>query len=122
MKKDACLIVCCERKCGLCVALRVLSASASGRGFRPLHPKSRKRSDSPYATTTRQAMFTEPADQSVWWYHHFLLTWADDDADSCCDSERYENVLRAEAATLGELIEVEGRCKVGVCLLALLVQ
>ncbi|CAM9240482.1 unnamed protein product [Ectocarpus fasciculatus] len=59
---------------------------------------------------THDAMFTEPADQSVWWYHHFLLTWADDGADSC-DSERYENVLRAEAATLGELIEVEGRCK-----------
>ncbi|CAN0555889.1 unnamed protein product, partial [Ectocarpus sp. 8 AP-2014] len=56
-------------------------------------------------------MFTEPADQSVWWYHHFLLTWADDGTDSCSDSERYENVLRAEAATLGELIEVEGRCK-----------
>ncbi|CAN0108852.1 unnamed protein product, partial [Ectocarpus sp. 13 AM-2016] len=72
----------------------------------------------PYANTTQQAMFTEPADQSVWWYHHFLLTWADDGADSCCDSERYENVLRAEAATLGELIEVEGRCKVCACLLA----
>ncbi|CAM9297573.1 unnamed protein product [Ectocarpus sp. 8 AP-2014] len=60
---------------------------------------------------THDAMFTEPADQSVWWYHHFLLTWADDGTDSCSDSERYENVLRAEAATLGELIEVEGRCK-----------
>jgi len=58
-------------------------------------------------------MFTEPADQSVWWYHHFLLTWAEEGTESC-DMERYENFLRAEAATLGELIEVEGRCKVRV--------
>lgn len=56
-------------------------------------------------------MFTEPADQSVWWYHHFLLTWAEEGAVSS-DSERYQNILRAEAATLEELIEVEGRCKV----------
>lgn len=59
----------------------------------------------------KQAMFTEPADQSVWWYHHFLLTWAEEGATSC-DMGRYENFLRAEAATLEELIEVEGRCKV----------
>lgn len=58
-------------------------------------------------------MFTEPADQSVWWYHHFLLTWADEGAASSYDMGRYENFLRAEAATLEELIEVEGRCKVG---------
>lgn len=58
-------------------------------------------------------MFTEPADQSVWWYHHFLLTWAEEGAASC-DAERYQQFLRAEAATLGELIEVEGRCKVCV--------
>ena len=61
--------------------------------------------------TNKQAMFTEPADQSVWWYHHFLLTWAEEGAASC-DMERYENFLRAEAGTLEELIEVEGRCKV----------
>lgn len=60
---------------------------------------------------SKQAMFTEPADQSVWWYHHFLLTWAEEGATSA-DAESYENVLRAEAATLEELIEVEGRCKV----------
>eukprot|EP00752_Nemacystus_decipiens_P004087 g3740.t1 len=59
---------------------------------------------------THDAMFTEPADQSVWWYHHFLLTWAEEGAASC-DMERYENFLRAEAGTLEELIEVEGRCK-----------
>ncbi len=62
-------------------------------------------------------MFTEPADQSVWWYHHFLLTWAEDGAE-ICDMERYENFLRAEASTLGELIEVEGRCKVRVVCVA----
>ncbi|CAN0039274.1 unnamed protein product, partial [Laminaria digitata] len=63
------------------------------------------------------AMFTEPADQSVWWYHHFLLTWAEegtaagggDDAERC--AERYAEILRAEASMLEELIEVEGRCK-----------
>lgn len=59
----------------------------------------------------KQAMFTEPADQSVWWYHHFLLTWAEEGAASS-DMERYETFLRAEAGTLEELIEVEGRCKV----------
>ncbi|CAM9190488.1 unnamed protein product [Scytosiphon promiscuus] len=59
---------------------------------------------------THDAMFTEPADQSVWWYHHFLLTWAEESVTSV-DAERYENFLRAEAATLEELIEVEDRCK-----------
>lgn len=69
-------------------------------------------------------MFTEPADQSVWWYHHFLLTWAEEGvaASGGKTVERYENILRAEASTLGELIEVEGRCKVRVvgvwCVLA----
>lgn len=64
-------------------------------------------------------MFTEPADQSVWWYHHFLLTWAEEGATSG-DAERYENVLRSEAATLKELIEVEVRCKVRrVCMCVL---
>lgn len=56
-------------------------------------------------------MFTEPADQSVWWYHHFLLTWAGDTKDME-DLERYTDVLRAEMDILRELIEVEGRCKV----------
>lgn len=56
-------------------------------------------------------MFTEPADQSVWWYHHFLLTWATDGA-ATGDAERFEVVLRGEQSTLCELIEVEGRCKV----------
>ena len=58
-------------------------------------------------------MFTEPADQSVWWYHQFLLTWAGEGATGR-DTERYEDILRTEASTLKELIEVEGRCKVGV--------
>ena len=61
-------------------------------------------------------MFTEPADQSVWWYHHFLLTWAEESTEGTAtvnyDAERYAEILRAEASTLEELIEVEGRCKV----------
>lgn len=69
-----------------------------------------------FVSPTKQAMFTEPADQSVWWYHHFLLTWAEEDAASS-DMDRYENFLRAEAATLEELIDVEGRCKVCLALL-----
>lgn len=68
-------------------------------------------------------MFTEPADQSVWWYHHFLLTWAEEGiaASGGVTVERYEKILRAEASTLEELVEVEGRCKVQcrfVCVLA----
>ncbi|CAM9460706.1 unnamed protein product [Ascophyllum nodosum] len=59
---------------------------------------------------THDAMFTEPADQSVWWYHQFLLTWAGEGATGR-DTERYEDILRTEASTLKELIEVEGRCK-----------
>ncbi|CAM9358206.1 unnamed protein product [Choristocarpus tenellus] len=74
-----------------------------------------------------QAMFTEPADQSVWWYHHFLLSWAArveegcvPEADTATDGEvvngvtlakRYSGVLQSEASILRELIEVEGRCK-----------
>lgn len=56
-------------------------------------------------------MFTEPADQSVWWYHHFLLTWAEDGAGNDT-ADRFENVLRSERDTLTQLVEVEGRCKV----------
>lgn len=56
-------------------------------------------------------MFTEPADQSVWWYHHFLLTWARG-GERRSDAERYRSILRAEMDMLRELIEVEGRCKV----------
>lgn len=60
-----------------------------------------------------QAMFTEPADQSVWWYHHFLLSWGEEGANSSDGKERYEKILRDEESTLAELIEVEERCKVG---------
>lgn len=56
-------------------------------------------------------MFTEPADQSVWWYHHFLLTWAEGGIDDESD-ERFVDILRAERSTLVELIDIEGRCKV----------
>lgn len=55
-------------------------------------------------------MFTEPADQSVWWYYHFLLTWAEGAGDGREDI--YANVLRDERYTLRDLVEVEGRCKV----------
>lgn len=56
-------------------------------------------------------MFTEPADQSVWWYHHFLLTWAEEGSVKG-EVEHYEEVLRSERDILRELIELEGRCKV----------
>lgn len=56
-------------------------------------------------------MFTEPADQSVWWYHHFLLTWAEGGIDDY-SAERFVDVLRAERSTLVDLIDIEGRCKV----------
>lgn len=58
---------------------------------------------------THDAMFTEPADQSVWWYYHFLLTWAEGAGDGREDI--YANVLRDERYTLRDLVEVEGRCK-----------
>ncbi|CAM9597079.1 unnamed protein product [Discosporangium mesarthrocarpum] len=73
---------------------------------------------------THQAMFTEPADQSVWWYHHFLLSWARKDGKDGMESfsmgntgasedvDHYHSVLRSEVSVLQELIEVEGRCKV----------
>ena len=79
--------------------------------FHLLFRKFLKRTGLAAVNREQQAMFTEPADQSVWWYHHFLLTWAEEGAASC-DMERYEDFLRAEAGTLEELIEVEGRCKV----------
>lgn len=56
-------------------------------------------------------MFTEPADQSVWWYHQFLLTWAEEGTTDH-DAKRYESILRTESSMLNDLIEIEERCKV----------
>lgn len=58
-----------------------------------------------------QAAFTEPDDQSAWWYHRFLLAWA---VRSLMDEEGKSalvEVLEGELEQLQELIDMEPNCK-----------
>ena len=55
------------------------------------------------------AIFTEPDDQTPWWYHRFIVSWAkpssnDLDAEMV---EEYEGLLVEMADSLRELLEVE---------------
>ncbi|KAL7512337.1 hypothetical protein ACHAXN_009443 [Cyclotella atomus] len=61
------------------------------------------------------AIFTEPDDQTPWWYHRFIVAWAKpslDLRDELGDSynelvEDYESLLYEMADSLRELLEVE---------------
>eukprot|EP00956_Cyclotella_meneghiniana_P023756 scaffold46837_cov63-Cyclotella_meneghiniana.AAC.2 len=65
--------------------------------------------------TLLNAVFTEPDDQTPWWYHRFIVSWARPPAelkDQLGDNymhlvEKYESLLLDMADSLRELLEVE---------------
>lgn len=66
----------------------------------------------------RNAVFTEPDDQTSWWYFRFILDWANPQNDQGCDDvalENFQNVLHEEWQAIQELVESEnGQCKWGL--------
>ncbi len=54
------------------------------------------------------AIFTEPDDQTPWWYHRFIVSWAKPPADVGDEMElEYETLLFEMADSLRDLLEVE---------------
>jgi geranylgeranyl transferase type-2 subunit alpha len=73
----------------------------------------------------RNAIFTEPDDQTCWWYLRFIVDWSnpvkqkrnvehcENDIDNLV--EEYKDILYQEWLTISELVEAEeGRCKWGL--------
>lgn len=71
------------------------------------------------------AVFTEPADQSAWWYHQFILhyTYNKVVASSSVDLsvvEWYSSMLKEQVDMMKGLLEVEEKCHwVMTCLVSL---
>lgn len=67
----------------------------------------------------KQAMYTEPDDQTAWWYHQFLIKWAAEHGP-----ERLQQTLRQEVDSVRGLLEdADGEYRWAVMALAsLLVQ
>lgn len=53
-------------------------------------------------------IFTEPDDQTIWWYHRFVVDWAK------TTEEWYAAWLQAQAEALQMLVEDEPQCKWGL--------
>ncbi|CAM9500504.1 unnamed protein product [Chrysoparadoxa australica] len=60
-----------------------------------------------------QAVFTEPDDQSAWWYHRFVVHYASSipEAEGADAQSTYGALLEAEVQCVRELLEVEPACK-----------
>ena len=71
----------------------------------------------------QSAVFTEPDDQTAWWYHRFVVAWTKPqsvehwtDRDAAADAmESFAEVLEEERESIRELVEAEGgKCKWGL--------
>jgi len=66
-----------------------------------------------------QAVFTEPDDQSAWWYHQFLIQWAKNESlKGSITTEEFISRLREEINQINSLLEVEDSCKWALVTLA----
>jgi len=66
-----------------------------------------------------QVMFTEPDDQSVWWYFQFLVSWAEDlEGNNTVFS--YTSLLNEQVEKIKQLLEIEETCKWGLVTLCIL--
>lgn len=67
----------------------------------------------------KQAMYTEPDDQTAWWYHQYLINWA-----AGLGTERFEATLRGEVESVRGILEdtEEGEYRWSVMALASLLR
>ena len=79
--------------------------------------------------TIQSAVFTEPDDQTAWWYHRFVIAWARPaptanwtDQDAASEAiEMFTEVLEEEKESIQELVNAEGdQCKWGFLALHML--
>jgi geranylgeranyl transferase type-2 subunit alpha len=52
---------------------------------------------------TESAIYTEPDDQSAWWYRQFLYSWVESEVDDEC----YTTLLHSQMTVLKGLLELE---------------
>jgi len=66
----------------------------------------------------RNAVFTEPDDQTSWWYLRFVISWANPKNEGNCDEDdlqAFQATLYEEWSGIQELVEGEGgKCKWGL--------
>lgn len=64
----------------------------------------------------QQAVYTEPDDQTPWWYHRFLIEWAaPHESLTSVGKQRYYDLLEIESKSMRDLLTAEdGRCKWGL--------
>ena len=74
------------------------------------------------------AIYTEPDDQSSWWYHQFLLTWisqqhqnnGDEKLSEADWSSWYQSILEKQIKVMEALLEVEPSSKWAMCSLTMM--
>lgn len=57
------------------------------------------------------AIFTEPDDQSAWWYYQFLMDWGEkeilEEPPDAIATSRFRNILQQQIETLRSLLDLE---------------